>query len=314
MNTLRLFARSAFSFIFLVSSVFAYSVPDEVKNVTATEVDGNIQLRWDAGSSPDDVITGYRIYFGTKSVKTAEDYYDSQIEVNAQTTYSFENLTAGTPYYFAITAIDSQENESATYSPEISFTLPSEEIVEESSEPEVQEDKENVVEETTPVVEETETPKEEPVEQPQNIETPFGEGNVSAAESSDNIAPLDASSLQINTDNIKSENKVTLTWTKSRDLDYDVSDQVLFVRVGSGQWDTGRSLGADLEIIDLDVEANQSYEVKIVTIDESDNESVGITETFSTNLTESGPASMVSLFIAIGALFILTFFFQRKRI
>ena len=90
----------------------------------------DLTLAWDANTEPD--LEGYNIYMGTKS----GDYTDSW-EVNSQPNnrneecpdpydpfknecceFTVKNLEAGKTYYFAATAFDGDDNESA-YSEEL---------------------------------------------------------------------------------------------------------------------------------------------------------------------------------------------------
>jgi len=294
--------------LFLSFSVSAYSVPDEVSGVTANvNEQGKIMLEWEPGNSVEDVIIGYNIYYGTRSVQTVDDFYDDQVFVSAQTSYVFDTLDPQNVYYFAVTAIDSQENESATYSPEISFSADPDAKPAEEPEPLP----EPVIEEPIidPVdIDITDEP-DVPVEEEPLFEAP---GDVEAAPIEDHLPPLDASQVQVDASSIKSDNKIRLTWTKSINIDGDVQDQVLFLKKGHESWDGGRSLGKDLEAIELDVEPNQNYSVRIVTIDRSGNESRGATLTFSTHLAESGPQSFLLLFLAAG-LFLFLFPLALKR-
>lgn len=68
-------------------------------------------LGWNASTSP--TVVSYRLYYGTASRS-----YGNSLSVGNNTSYSFTGqLTAGTRYYFAVTAVDAQGNES-TYSNE----------------------------------------------------------------------------------------------------------------------------------------------------------------------------------------------------
>ena len=71
----------------------------------------DIALAWDA--SPSSNVTRYKVYSGNGS-RT----YGTSITIGNQTTYAISGLTTGT-YYFAVTALDSDGNES-DYSNEIS--------------------------------------------------------------------------------------------------------------------------------------------------------------------------------------------------
>ena len=76
-----------------------------------TAIAASVTLRWQANSEPD--ISGYNVYFGTQSRD-----YGSPIPAGNTTSYTVDNLTEGTTYYFALTAIDTSGNESG-YSVEV---------------------------------------------------------------------------------------------------------------------------------------------------------------------------------------------------
>lgn len=78
----------------------------------AQDVDGGVTLAWDANIESD--LESYQLYIGT-----TPGNYDTMINVGNQTRYTATGLVAGTTYYFALTAIDTWQNESG-YSVEIS--------------------------------------------------------------------------------------------------------------------------------------------------------------------------------------------------
>jgi hypothetical protein len=71
----------------------------------------DVSLAWDASVTPE--VTGYKVYYGNSS-----GTYGTPITIGNLTTYTITDLAAGT-YYFAVTAIDAQGNESA-FSNEVS--------------------------------------------------------------------------------------------------------------------------------------------------------------------------------------------------
>lgn len=74
----------------------------------------SVTLAWDA--SPDPSVTGYRIYFGVKSVM-----YTNSAAVGNVLTATLTNLNPATTYYFAATAYDASGTESP-FSNEASYT------------------------------------------------------------------------------------------------------------------------------------------------------------------------------------------------
>ncbi len=80
-------------------------------------------LAWDAPTTNADGtpltdLAGYKVYYGAQS-----DTYDQNIDVGNVTTYLFTSLTAGSTYYFAVTAYDTSGNESE-YSVEVNKNIP----------------------------------------------------------------------------------------------------------------------------------------------------------------------------------------------
>jgi hypothetical protein len=382
--------------------------PSEVLNVQTVPRDGAIDISWDESTDADGVVIGYKIYYGTSPVLTGDDSYDDEIMVNSQTTYTLEGLTNDVEYFMAITAVDDEENQSETYSEEISATPmgTGEEVLEE--EPpldteviEVSLENTGAVDNLSPtilsvtpmslrsfkitfseailfapgsqpfVLYDSETfvilkassiepstggtnevtiqlkapgmeagknylitvtfsaedidgnkfasgkgdslefiaqmgPSEDgpvetlPVEE--ILDDPVNEETFSSAPLVDTKAPFDATNLKVDTSLSQSEGVVRLQWDKSLDLDEDVIDQVLYTRINLGAWDEGYSLGKDLDDLDFEVQPSASYEVRLVTIDQSGNRSNGLVQTFSTTLAKSGPESSVA---ALGALILV---------
>ena len=74
---------------------------------------GTIKLAWDP--VPDTDLSGYHVYYGTIS-----GAYTGSVSVGKQTTAVLSNLQDCQVYYIAVKAVDSNNNESAAYSNEIS--------------------------------------------------------------------------------------------------------------------------------------------------------------------------------------------------
>jgi len=87
------------------------------QNLTATAGNGQVTLKWNKNSESD--FLKYRIYRGTTS--GGETLVDSSTASIIDTTKTLTGLTAGTTYYFKVTAIDSVRLESV-YSNEASAT------------------------------------------------------------------------------------------------------------------------------------------------------------------------------------------------
>ena len=74
----------------------------------------DVTLVWDPNSEAD--FAGYKVYYGT-----ASGVYGAPIVIGAQTTYTIQNLPAGT-YFFAVTAYNKAGLESG-YSNEVTKTI-----------------------------------------------------------------------------------------------------------------------------------------------------------------------------------------------
>ncbi len=382
-----IFVLSFITNLFSLNTVSAQEIffPSEVVNVEAVPGIGEISLSWDAATDQDGVIVGYKVYYGTSSVQTEEDSYDDEVNVVNKNSVVLKNLENGANYFFAVTAIDDEENESETYSSEVSVLLnvdkaPRIVSVQNISEKELEiemskemaevpfpeailvekikeegniilnlvsaqtngntiiveslesfvagqkylvtassaiEDKEGnpvasgvtdhlefmaeeifVVEPEPAVVIE---PYFEPIEPEQpEIFGPIQEELPHETAPIDEIAPIDGTDLEIDSTKLKVENVIVLNWERSLDLDGDVSDQILYTKVGLGEWDTGFSIGKNLNSIEVEVVLEENYEIKLVTVDEAGNESKGISTSFSTKLAKSGSDGfVVALLVAI---------------
>src|SRR5262245_40468653 len=71
-----------------------------------------VQLAWDAlrqaDGTPIPNLAGYKLYYGSQSGQ-----YQTTVSVGLTTTYTVTNVTAGQTYYFAVTAYDTANKESA---------------------------------------------------------------------------------------------------------------------------------------------------------------------------------------------------------
>lgn len=120
-----------FTAVVFALPVFAAGEPENVTGVTATPVDTtSIGLSWDsAKDGGGGLVDHYRIYYGATSVQQAgEGEYDSEVDTaNNATSHVVTGLTADTEYFFSVTAIDSADLESESYSVEASATTLAEE-------------------------------------------------------------------------------------------------------------------------------------------------------------------------------------------
>ena len=98
---------------------FYYDAPPAAPNgLTATPGDLQITLSWSANTESD--LAYYRIYGGTTANPTTLIY---QTTNKLTLSYIVTGLTAGSTYYYRITAVDLSSGESA-YSSEVSATVP----------------------------------------------------------------------------------------------------------------------------------------------------------------------------------------------
>ncbi len=376
-------------------------LPDEVQDVVAVPGSGEITLSW-SEAEDDGVVVGYKIYYGTQSVQSDDVFYDEELLVSAKTSYTLKGLQNGVEYFFALTAIDDEENESDTYSLEASATpvaeSPAVVMAEQVSNSEVLitmskpvqlqggtssfllEEKgsgrelsilgisadgvkvrisfsEEVLDVgksykviATSLVEDldgepirsgiTDTaefraqffeeiaesedywaepvpepePESEPEFRPEPVEEVTYEPEeytvpepVYTAAPVDTNAPLDATSLGVDSSLLESESIVVLSWQTAPDIEEDIVDQVLYVREGLKGWDDGLSIGKYTSRIEIDVQLDENYEVEIVTVDETGNESDGARYSFTTHLAASGPGGVVIAFLVavlVGVVFV----------
>ncbi len=154
-----------------------------------------------------------------------------------------------------------------------------------------------------------ETVDSEPVVKPvtQLVETPVVQNEISSLSSApDLIPPQDARNINADTSNFES-GEVVVSWQPAFDIDGDIKDQILYTRVGLGTWDKGLSLGKDVSQAKISVQPNQNYQVRLVTVDISGNESFGAPFEFSTTLSQSGGGQGTVVVLTI--ITILGFFF-----
>ena len=79
-----------------------------------TNLTASATLGWSPSSDPS--VAGYKLYYGA-----ASHNYTGYVDADASTTATVSNLSAGKTYYFAVTAYDSSDTQSA-FSAEVSGT------------------------------------------------------------------------------------------------------------------------------------------------------------------------------------------------
>ncbi len=92
----------ALIFVFLIFTI----------SLTQNALAGSATISWNANTESD--LSGYKIYYGTspRSGACPTGNYPNVIDVGNVTTYTFNNLTDGSTYYFSVTAYDTSNNES----------------------------------------------------------------------------------------------------------------------------------------------------------------------------------------------------------
>ncbi|MBC8182337.1 Ig-like domain-containing protein [candidate division KSB1 bacterium] len=83
--------------------------------LTADLAADELKVTWNKNTEDD--LIGYKVYWGTSSRTYSNNFY-----VGTDTTYMVPDLSQGNEYFFAVTAIDTANNESA-YSDEVSYSL-----------------------------------------------------------------------------------------------------------------------------------------------------------------------------------------------
>ncbi len=83
--------------------------------LTADLAADELKVTWNKNTEVD--LSGYKVYWGTSSRVYSNNFY-----VGTDTTYTVPNLSQGNEYFFAVTAIDTANNESA-YSDEVNYYI-----------------------------------------------------------------------------------------------------------------------------------------------------------------------------------------------
>lgn len=101
-------------------AVQAQIYPDDVEGLSAEAGNQNVVLSWTQADDADGIVLGYKVYLGTESVQEPGDAYDTEILTNdSLPTFTVENLQNDVTYFFAVTALDDEGNESLNYSLEV---------------------------------------------------------------------------------------------------------------------------------------------------------------------------------------------------
>jgi len=97
------------------------SPPAPPVDLTASAVDGHVALEWSANS--EDELAGYNVYRSTSSFDEISSATKLNSSLVSATSYTDESVSRGTTYYYRLTAVDDDGNESAL-STQVSTTVP----------------------------------------------------------------------------------------------------------------------------------------------------------------------------------------------
>ncbi len=115
-----------FSAVLLSMPAMAEGEPENVSGLSASATSENsINLSWDdAKDANGGLADHYRVYYGPLSVQTGgAEFYETEINTpNNNTSYTLTGLQSETTYYFSVTALDVDGNESSEYSIETNAT------------------------------------------------------------------------------------------------------------------------------------------------------------------------------------------------
>lgn len=106
-------------------SVFAQDeeyFPPDVENLEATAGDSEVLLEWDSVEA-DPEITKYRVYYGEETVTAEGGEYTEEVDTDdSNNAFIVTDLDNDTTYFFTVTAMDGEGNESFNYALEVSAT------------------------------------------------------------------------------------------------------------------------------------------------------------------------------------------------
>lgn len=193
--------------------------PADVENVKAIPGDKEITLTWDIAA--DNVgVTGYKIYNGTQSVNVdGQSYEFPVISVEDVVTHTVTERENGKTYYFAVTAFDAAQNESANYSIEVSATpqegLKSAAIEDDGKSPEAV--KAETKEKDTVKVEFSE-PVVLPIEDPEKAFV-----IKKKAEKETDQTPLDVDEAELDPEDLLGKTVLLLTENQEKNVEYELT-------------------------------------------------------------------------------------------
>lgn len=84
--------------------------PDPPAELSGNSQDGAVELNWGAVEADD--LNGYNVYRSESEIGNVSDLSPINSERLSDTTYTDEEVTNGTTYYYLVTALDDSDNES----------------------------------------------------------------------------------------------------------------------------------------------------------------------------------------------------------
>ncbi len=308
-------------FALTMSIPFAYAAtdnnpPSDVEGLKAAGANESIKLSWNA-STDDTGIKGYRIYYGLESVTVDGGKYMFTKDVSNVVSDTIDNLSNGVPYYFAITAVDTSNNESEFYSVEVSATP-------EGATSETAEDTaatEPAVETTTEENDQSIVDSIDTEEQDALDENQSGNDNDTAATTTTTVqtetkTETQAEEAQVEevakllepiisnfVAKVEEENKVRVSWTLSQG-DNNLKDQIFYQSEDGKNFDSGKSLGTIVrDYLISNLSPGKTYTFKMIPIDLEGKEGTAVTTSITLPQTGAGIAGLIAVSMGVAGIF-----------
>jgi len=95
---------------------FAEGEPSDVTNIQTVGLNGAVKVTWDEATD-DTSVASYQVHYGTEPADDPKENYPNIEDVGNVMEYTVTGLENGTEYFFAVVAIDEDENESINWYP-----------------------------------------------------------------------------------------------------------------------------------------------------------------------------------------------------
>lgn len=125
-------------------------------------------------------------------------------------------------------------------------------------------------------------------------------------------APESVKNISIDASTLLEKGFVVLKWDPLADVRNDISDQVLYTREDDSEWDEGYSIGKYINEVELEVDQNKNYEVKILTLDMDGNVLEKAVISFPTQLVSTGFGTVISFIFAF--MIVVCFYIRTRRL